>query len=134
MFKTDYQTIRAEATLAAMHRLTNCRDLPFKVAYNVMRMSKAIDIELRESQKKWLEIANKYIQKEILPDNKHRFLFDDGKPRYIEGVNVEEAEKAIADFNATAVLLDRFKLKVADIEAAKLTPAEMFALDFMLEE
>lgn len=135
MFKVTYKEIRNEQTLNAMQKLSNCPNLPHKVAYNVMRMSKVLDQELRKSQQEWGKLADKIIVKEITPDTQvTKYKFENGAPVFVEGVTDEDGRKQIEEYNAKEVIIERFKLKLDDLEQAHLTPAEMYAIEFMISE
>lgn len=134
MFQITYRELRSDEALRAVHKLTRCTELPPKVAYNVMRMSKAIDQELKESQRKWSELADKHIEKDFDEQKREKYKFVDGKPVFKEGTPEADGLKLIEDFNDTKTLIPRHKLKVEDLAPVKLSPAEMYAIEWMFEE
>lgn len=97
-----------------------------------MRMSKVLDQELRKSQEDWVKFADKYIKQEATPTGT-RYQFKDGAPEWLDTVNPEEAAAALKEYEDKQVIIERHKLKMDDIAPAKLSPAELYALDKMLE-
>lgn len=135
MFTIKYKDLRADALFVALRKLTNCTDLQFKTAYNVMRMSKAIDIELKESQTQWIALCKKYVKEELLPNGNHRIKFtESGEPDWLDGIDVEAAKKAMEDFQNKEVIIKREPIRMEDLAPAKLSPADLYALEFMIKE
>lgn len=129
MFKISYADLRSDRFRAAMGKLSSCAEYKMKVGYNIMRLAKVLEAELKKSQTEWIELASKYVQK----DEKGNFKITPEGFEFIEGVDGEVAKKEIEAFGLKEVIVDRFKLKLDDIEKAKLTPADMSAVDMLLD-
>lgn len=134
MFKISYRDLRSEHSLNALQKLTQCPHLPHKVAYNVMRMSKVLDQELRKSQEEWVKLAEKIIVQEKGENGVIRFKFEGGNPVFVEGIDPEDGKRQIKEYNDKEVIIERHKINVEDLANAKLSPAEMLALEWMITE
>lgn len=98
-----------------------------------MRMSKAVDQELRESQRKWANFADAHIEKAFDEHQREKYKFENGVPVFKEGISHEAGMKLVEEFNETKTLIPRHKIKIEDLAPAKLSPAEMYALDWMIQ-
>lgn len=121
--------LRSDPFKASISKLVNASDLETKVAYNVMRLAKELEKSLVELQKEWVQLVGKYVQSEgaqwKLNEEKTDFA-------YLEGVDVEEAKKAIISYMETKVEIDREPIKLADLEGAKLSASDISVLEPLL--
>lgn len=131
MFKLSYKTLRDNDFLSAMQKLTQCSTYKnVKVSYNVMRMGKVLDQKLRDSQKEWIELADPLVKR----DERGNFASDGRAFLWKEGVDPAAAEKSILAFLEKEVIVDRTKLSLDDIEPARLSPAELGAVEALVTE
>lgn len=131
MFKLPYKTLRDNEFLSAMQKLTTCAAYKnVKVSYNIMRMGKALELKLRDSQKEWIELADPLVKR----DERGNFASDGKAFLWKEGVDPVDAEKKILAFLDKEVIVDRLKLSLDDIEPAKLSPAELGAVEALVTE
>lgn len=129
MFKVQYRELRSMSFLSAMNKLTQCEDFgDVKTAYNIMRVSKALEKHLKKSQNEWIDLANKFIKRS--PDNK--FMLKDDTFDWLDGVDKDVAEKSVEDFLAKEVIVEWKKLDLKEVAPAKLSPAELGALEPVL--
>lgn len=131
MFKLSYKTLRDNEFLSAMSKLTNCSTYKnVKVSYNIMRMGKVLEQKLRDSQKEWIDLADPLVKR----DDRGNFASDGKQFLWKEGVDPADAEKKILDFLAKEIIVERTKLSLDDIEPAKLSPAELGAVEALVTE
>lgn len=132
VFTISYKDLRSDAFVQAMGKIAGSPNFKnIKVAYNISRMAKRLQTEITASQKIWLELVTKYIEvnpKTLAPER------DGNSFKWKEGVNAEEADKALTDYINTEIKVDRYKLKLQDLEPAGLSPNDLIALEPMLEE
>lgn len=128
MFKLTYKELRDPQFRNAMLKLSNCSEYKdHKVAHNIMRMAKVLERELKRTQDDWIVLAEKYIQR----TENGAFKMNETKTDFAwaEGVDKTTAEAAIEEFGKKEVVVERFKLKLDDIAPAKLSPADLAALE-----
>lgn len=131
MFKLSYKELRDNDFLSAMGKLTNCSEYKnVKVSYNIMRMGKVLEQKLKESQKEWIALADPLVKR----DDKGNFASDGVKFLWKDGVDPAEAEKKIVSFLEKEIIVERHKLALDDIAAAKLSPAELGCIEALLAD
>lgn len=130
MFKISYREIRSDGFKNAMSKVVGCSEFDAKTAYRIMRTTKELEKTLVESQKEWLKLASALIKK--TPEN--RFEVKDGDFVWQDGVDPEAAKAQIEAFGAKEAIIERWKIPVDKLEKAKLTPADLAALEFMVED
>lgn len=131
MFKLSYKELRDNAFISAMAKLTNCSEYKdIKTSYNVMRMGKTLEEKLKESQKEWIEMADKLIKR----DDKGNFAHTNNDFVWKHGVSADEGHKTIEDFLKKEIIIDRYKLKLEDMAPAKLSPNELAAIEPVFTE
>jgi hypothetical protein len=91
----------------------------------VATIAKQLDAALTESQKQWVALAEKYIQK----SENGNFAITQAGPTWIDGVDPVVAKAAIDAFIAQEVIIEAEKLTLADIDCVALSPADIVLLD-----
>lgn len=131
MFKISFKELRDNDFLSAMAKLTQCSEYKdVKVSYNIMRLGKALESKLKDTQKEWVALGDTLIQR----DAKGNFASKDGDFLWKDGVDVVEAHKKVEEFLNKEVVVERFKLKLDDIAPAKLTPSQLGAIEQLVAE
>ncbi len=132
MFKIAYRELRSQQFGTAMYKLGTCTEFKNpKVTYNIARTMKILSKELSESQKQWSEIASPL----FVTGEDGNFKINETKSFFVckEGVDENEATKKVDTFLNKEVLVERFKMKLEDLQAAKLSPSDVAALEPLLE-
>lgn len=131
MFKISYKELRSETlhrSLGSISRSTSYKNIG--KLKKVAALVKAVDTALTKSQKEWVVLAGKYIQKN---PEKGTFLIDEKGPTWVEGVDPVEAEKEIDLFTEKEALIDAEQISVHDIETVELSPVDIVALSPVLK-
>ena len=130
MFKLCYGDLRTDAFSSALSKLENCDSFDDeKVSYNIMRMVKSLNKAFKDSQAEWAKLATEVFELDVA-----QIKTEDGKFVWKEGIDHEAGKAKFEAFNAKEVIIDRFKLKLEQLKPAKLSPAEMGALDALIQE
>lgn len=129
MIKITCGHLRSDPFQVSISKIVNASGLEAKVAYNVMRLAKELEKNMVELQKEWVALLGKYVQKDgtkwKLNEEKTDFMF-------IEGVDVEEAKTVVKAYLAREIEIDREPLKLEDLSAAKISPADISVLEPIL--
>lgn len=130
MFSLQHKILRSDSFQTPIRKLANCSD--YKNIQNLQRVAsfvKAVENALLTSQKKWVEIGEKYIK---IDESTKTFQFSNAGPVFKDDVDHEEAKKAVAAFLEDEVIVKSAKLSINDIACVKLCPADIVALDSVL--
>lgn len=95
------------------------------------RTTKMIGDAFWASQKEFSKIATPFFETD---DTGFVKKDDAGKHVLKEGVSEEQVKEAMEKFLSTTVEIDRWKLKLEDLEPAKLSPVDFIALEPILED
>lgn len=146
MFKLKFENIKDPSFTSALRKLmqySGYKDT--KTAYNIAKIGRKIDAEAKICQELFISHVKKFCsldaKGEIVP---RKQMIKDAK-----GVEVEQSlpgtyvippenqaafEAASKEFDSTEFEIPCHKIKLADLEGAKLTPSDMLALENMLCE
>lgn len=129
MITVDYGTLRSEPFKASLSKLVTATDLEPKTAYRVMRLAKDLETKLRESQKEWVKLLGQYVVSEgsqwKLNEEKTDFA-------YLDGVDKDVAKKEIMAFLSKKTEIEREKLDLEALSTAKLSAADLSALEALI--
>lgn len=131
MFKISYRDLRSDPFKQTMVKIASCGAYPEKVAYNIMRMAKALEAELKKSNEEWVKLAASLVQK----DEKGNLKLNEEKTDFlwVDGVTGEAGKAKIEEFGAKEVIIDRHKLKLSALAPAKLSPADLANIECLLD-
>lgn len=131
MFKISYRDLRSDPFKQTMQKIALCGAYPEKVAYNIMRMTKALEAELKKSNEEWVKLAKSLIQ----IDEKGMLKFNEEKTDFLwlDGIPPAEGKAKIEEFGAKEVIIDRRKLKLSVLAPAKLSPADLANIECLLD-
>lgn len=110
----------------ALNRLVKSRDLPAKTAYRLGKISQAVFREITKAKTKRLEILREFAKK----DDAGKVIEAEGK---VEWTDKEALEAALGELFDSKFTVDQLHCPIDALDAAKLTPEELLAIDFVLE-
>jgi len=130
MFKLNYGVLRTEQFQQALLKIIKSADYKnMGKLKKVAALAKQLDSALSESQKQWIALAEKYIQK----SENGNFAITGAGPTWIDGVDPLVAKAAIDEFLTHEVIIEAEKLTLADIDCVALSPSDVVLLDAVLK-
>lgn len=125
MIEVSYASLRSDNLKKSFEKIMNCK-LDAKVSYNILRIAQCVEKKVRDSQREWIELGNKYIESEggrfLLNEEQNNF-------KWKEGVDPEFATKEIKDFFAKNAIIDRARIDLTNVNGLNLTATEMADLE-----
>lgn len=120
MIEMNLQQLRAPIFSQAYMKLMNTTGLDPKAAYHIARLGKCLEDELKTAQESFDKLLKEWA--EFKNENGQTFwkVPDDKIPAWTE---------ANQKFHESTILINKWKMKLSDIQQAKLTPAEYLALE-----
>lgn len=105
-----------------------------KAAYNVMRLLKKIQSEGELAQAQFIKLVKQHAKL----DDKGNFVPIDDDPKnkdtyQIPDENQETWKTALKDFQELEVTIERYPIKIEDLNGSALTPGDLMLLETMLE-
>lgn len=124
--KIKIGTILEPACAETLTRLTKCRDLHPKTAYTVGKVAQAVLREVTKAKTKRLELMREHAKK----DKAGKVIEKDGK---VEWKDKEALEKALAALFDETVKVSQEPCALDSLAAAKLSPEELLAVEFLIQ-
>lgn len=130
-FEISYATLRKPAFQNAYRKLMLSNNFPnVKAAYDVSRLGKFLDDELRLANDLFTKECERFVEKE-------RPVGDKGevKLEFKEGFTEDDFKAAVDKFHEHTVVIHRHKLPMAHLEkCSELTPGDLLELDAVVED
>lgn len=122
MFELTYNDVMNPALSNAMETLMAHKDFHWKLAYNIARIADKFDQANRQIRDEYTKLAKE-----------NKIIDEKGAPNREVTPEQQEAFKTASEvFYKKTIKFDRHKLKISEIESAKLSPQEIFAIkDFV---
>lgn len=106
------------------------KELPVKVSYalakNIYKLEKELQIYNKEREK--------LIEKYSVKDEDNKTVIDEHNQIKIQDKYLEKWNKDIEDLQNIEVEIDIHKFKLEELNGYNMTPAELMAIDYMIEE
>lgn len=146
MFKLKFENIKDPSFTAALRKLMQFNGYKdTKTAYNIAKIGKKFDAEAKICQELFITHVKKFCSLDAKGEMVPRVqMIKDAKGVDVEtklpGTYVIPAEKqdafekASLEFDSTEFEIPCHKVKLSDIDGAKMTPADMLALEPLLTE
>ena len=100
-----------------------------KLAYKIMKFCKSIEIEEEFYDNKRMEIIRIYSEKD---ETGNPIVNADGTAKII-AEKMQEANRALRELNSMEVEIPNIRFSLAELEEVKLSVADMYALDALIE-
>lgn len=106
------------------------KELPIKVSYalakNISKIEKELEIYNKEREK--------LIEKYSVKDKNNQTVIDENNQIQIQDECLEDWNKDIKELQNIEVKIDIHKFKLEELNGYNMTPAELMAIDYMIEE
>ena len=106
------------------------KELPIKVSYalakNISKLEKELEIYNKEREK--------LIEKYSVKDKNNKTVIDENNQIQIKDECLEDWNKDIKELQDIEVEIDIHKFKLEELNGYNMTPAELMAIDYMIEE
>lgn len=106
------------------------KELPVKVSYalakNISKIEKELQIYNTEREK--------LIEKYSVKDDDNKTVIDENNQIKIQDKYLEDWNKDIKELQGIEVEIDIHKFKLEELNGYNMTPAELMAIDYMIEE
>ncbi|CEP50267.1 Uncharacterised protein [[Clostridium] sordellii] len=106
------------------------KELPIKVSYalakNISKIEKELEIYNKEREK--------LIEKYSVKDENDKTVIDENNQIKIQDIYLEKWNKDIEELQNIEVEIDIHKFKLEELNGYNMTPAELMAIDYMIEE
>jgi hypothetical protein len=126
MIELNYAALRSDDFRHVLSKLSTCDSLDHKVAYRIMRITKELERGLGSTQKEWISLLEKYVEKDgtqwKLNEERTDFV-------YLENVDKDVVKAEINEFGEKKILVDRHKLKLTELDKAGLSAADLAILE-----
>ena len=126
MIELNYAALRSDDFRHVLSKLSTCDYLDHKVAYRIMRITKDLERGLTSTQKEWISLLEKYVEKDgtqwKLNEEKTDFV-------YLENVDKDAVKAEIEKFGEKKIIVDRHKLKLTELDKASLSAADLAILE-----
>ena len=126
MIELNYAALRSDDFRHVLSKLSTCDYLDHKVAYRIMRITKELERGLTSTQKEWISLLEKYVEKDgtqwKLNEEKTDFV-------YLESVDKDAVKAEIEKFGEKKIIVDRHKLKLTELDKASLSAADLAILE-----
>lgn len=106
------------------------KDMKAKLAYSTAKLLKVADTEMSGFNDARMKLIEKYGNK----DENGNLIKDDKDNVKIDNENIAEFSEELNDLLDTQVELNANKLKLSMLETLDFSPAEMFALEPLIED
>lgn len=115
----------------AILKIASCNVLDIKLAYDLQRFLKEVDVTATETRNLWVELVKKYVNVKL--DGNFETT-DTGFFKWKDGVDAKEAESAIQTFGNFKTPIRRRPLKLDTLRLCELSPADIAALGPIIED
>lgn len=106
------------------------KELPIKVSYaiakNISKLEKELQIYNQEREK--------LIEKYSVKDDDNKTIIDENNQIKIQDKYLDAWNKDIKELQEIEVEIDMHKFKLEELNGYNITPAELMAIDYMIEE
>lgn len=106
------------------------KELPIKVSYalakNISKIEKELEIYNKEREK--------LIEKYSVKDESGKTVIDENNQIKIQDIHLEDWNKDIKELQGIEVEIDIHRFKLEELNGYNMTPAELMAIDYMIEE
>ncbi len=106
------------------------KELPVKVSYalakNISKLEKELQIYNQE--------RDKLIEKYSVKDDDNKTVIDENNQIKIQDKYLEDWNKDIKELQEIEVEIDIHKFKLEELNGYNMTPAELMAIEYMIEE
>jgi hypothetical protein len=114
----------------AVQKVMNAAGLPQKTAYWFGKAGKKMLKLIDDMQKEYMEITKEHAEK----DEKGGMKFAGPYQVKIEESKKEAYDAKVKEFGQKSVTIETMKFPMKDLEAAKLTPHELVALEWLFTD
>jgi hypothetical protein len=128
MIKVSFKALNGQDYHRVMAGLRECRDLDFKTAYNIKRISDKIQTEFREIQ----EASKKIFKDYVVYEESGLPKFVDNRLVFLEGKTEADFNKVMDVFLDNSFEIDKDPIPVYALERAKLSANDIGAIEFLL--
>lgn len=127
MIVVKYKNYRIPGFLVSLQKLGQHNFKDQKAAYNAMRILKKVDQEKALAEEHFIKLAKQY----ATLDDKGEFLPKEGVPGtfQVPDDKLPEWEKQYKEFQELESKLERYQVKVEDLDGSALTPQDLGFLD-----
>lgn len=115
----------------AILKIAACNVLDIKLAYDLQRFLKEVDVTASETHKLWVELVKQYVNVTI--DGKFETT-ESGFFKWKDGVDAKEAEDAIQKFGNYKTPIRRRPLTLEMLRLCELSPADVAALGPVIQD
>ncbi|CEN87291.1 DUF1617 family protein [Paraclostridium sordellii] len=123
---TNKKILKDAMTIGAISN----KELPIKVSYalakNISKIEKELEIYNNEREK--------LIEKYSVKDENDKTVIDENNQIKIQDIYLEKWNKDIEELQNIEVEIDIHKFKLEELNGYNMTPAELMAIDYMIEE
>lgn len=123
---TNKKILKDAMTIGAISN----KELPIKVSYalakNISKLEKELEIYNKEREK--------LIEKYSIKDKNNQTVIDGNNQIQIKDECLEDWNKDIKELQDIEVEIDIHKFKLEELNGYNMTPAELMAIDYMIEE
>lgn len=131
MIKVPYKLLKSPQFQVALRKISNHPFKSQKSAYNVMRIAKKVDEESKNCQ----ELFTKLLKGFAKLDDKGEFVPVDGQPGTYQVPDEKQADfqKAAEEFDELEFTIERYPIKLEELDGVGLSPAELGAVESLLQ-
>ena len=123
---TNKKILKDAMTIGAISN----KELPIKVSYaiakNISKLEKELQIYNQEREK--------LIEKYSVKDDDNKTIIDENNQIKIQDEYLYAWNKDIKELQEIEVEIDMHKFKLEELNGYNITPAELMAIDYMIEE
>lgn len=123
---TNKKILKDAMTIGAISN----KELQIKVSYalakNISKIEKELEIYNKEREK--------LIEKYSVKDENDKTVIDENNQIKIQDIYLEKWNKDIEELQNIEVEIDIHKFKLEELNGYNMTPAELMAIDYMIEE
>lgn len=128
MIEMNYSQLYQPGFISLIQKLAKTEGFPAKTAYRVGKIAQGVLRTFTVADTKRIDVLGKYAKK----DDSGAWVKSEAGD--IEFMDKESAAKEVDQLLQTKFTVEQLPLELDTLDAAKLSPAEILLLDFMLKE
>jgi hypothetical protein len=129
--KIKYSTLKDPMFISGMAKVNRCPFPKTRLSYNVSRIVDKVQQEAKRAQDIWIKLVKQYAKM----DEKGEFISPEDKPGCYEipDEKQEEFKVKVEEFENFEFDIDRYPLKLDDLNGSGLSPQEIHTMECVLD-
>ena len=127
MIQIEYAALRSDAFKKSFTKVVTSDCLGIEVSSKVLKLAKALEAAISETQKEWISVAEEIIERS--PEGSFKVNDEGTDFKWLIGVSPDQGQKIVSDFAKSKIDVAADCLSLDELTGAKLSAEDLGALE-----